>query len=75
VAATYDGTTMRLCLNGTQVASSASSVVVGDHALPLTLGARSDASNYLPGDLDEVAVHDYALGAQQVAEHHGAGRR
>ena len=63
VAGTYDGTTARLYVDGTLVASA----TIGSHAESITTlrvaaGANERAADYLlPGRVDEVAVYPTAL--------------
>ncbi len=68
VAATYDGTTLALYVNGTSVASTTSK---GSITAPsnFTVGARSDFAGSWSGVVDEAAVYDRALSAAEVKEH------
>jgi len=68
VAATYGGTTLKLYVNGTQVASTTSK---GSITAPstFTVGARSDFAGSWAGVLDDAAVYDRALSAAEVEEH------
>jgi len=68
LAATYDGTTLKLYVNGTSVASTTSK---GSITAPssFTVGARSDFAGSWSGVIDEVAVYDRALSAAEVEEH------
>lgn len=72
VAATYDGTVARLYLDGQLQASASSVAGLPDLGATLTLGARSDSTEWWAGNLDEVAVYDSALTASQVAAHYEA---
>ena len=70
VAATYDGTTMRLFVNGAAVATSTAERGNINYApAPAVLGAYKDDNEIHPMDgfLREVALHDKALAAAQVA--------
>lgn len=68
VAATYDGSTMRLFIDGELEASGPgpSSIAVND--LALALGAEPDGSRPFGGALDEVRVYDRALTSAEIAE-------
>jgi Concanavalin A-like lectin/glucanases superfamily len=68
VAATYDGTTLKLYVNGSQVASTTSK---GSITAPstFTVGARSDFAGSWSGVIDDAAVYDRALSAPEVEEH------
>jgi Concanavalin A-like lectin/glucanases superfamily len=67
VAVTYDGSTMRLYVNGVERASKASTVSIVNHSSPLRLG------RYVNGTLDEPAIYSYALSAADIAAHYAAG--
>ena len=57
VTATYDGATMRLFVNGKQLASRATTVSLPAVAGPTELGAAAGGtSGFFAGDLDEVAA-------------------
>ncbi len=81
VVATLSGAGMRLYVDGALVASRADVTrgapirghwrVAGD---TLTGWSNRPASDYLSGQVDEVAVYERALTAAQVAEHHALGR-
>jgi len=60
LAATYDGATMRLYVNGVQVASAAQTGPIGASSQPLTIG-----SNW-SGLIDEVRIYNRALSASQI---------
>jgi hypothetical protein len=67
VAVTYDGTTMRLYINGFERASRASSVSIVNHTSPLRIG------RFVSGTIDEPAVYSRALSATEIAAHWAAG--
>ena len=67
VVATFDGTTQRLYLNGTQVGSAAASGAASVTATPLTFGSWDGSSEFFPGTIDEVALYDKVLGAGAVS--------
>jgi hypothetical protein len=73
VAATYDGATQRLYLNGAQVASTALTGAVSTNAYPVFIGAWSDTQEFFGGTIDEPAVYGRALSAVQVRSHYDAG--
>jgi hypothetical protein len=68
IAATYDGTTLKLYVNGTSVSSTTSK---GSITAPssFTVGARSDFGGSWSGVIDEAAVYDRALSVAEVEEH------
>jgi hypothetical protein len=69
VVGTYDGTTQRLYLNGTQVASVALTGTISAPANDLTIGSWNGTSERISGTLDDVAVYRTALSAARVAAH------
>jgi hypothetical protein len=75
VVATYDGTTMRLYVNGVLENSLATGLSVENHTQQFALGKLSNGSSYYNGLMDEVAVYGSALSQQQITEHYNAGRR
>jgi hypothetical protein len=67
VAATYDGTTRRIYLDGALVGSD--TPAANSHAVPSTASLRlglTSTSEYFPGALDEVRVYSAALTVAQV---------
>jgi hypothetical protein len=72
---TYDGTAVRLYVDGQLDGQAAASgpVNLTDDVLAIGRLGSVDA-NHFYGDLDEVAVYDHALPAGRVAAHHQAGR-
>jgi hypothetical protein len=75
VVATYDGTNMRMYVNGALEATVASAISVENHTQMLAFGKLSNGASYYAGQMDEVALYGSALSAQQVSEHYAAGRR
>jgi Concanavalin A-like lectin/glucanases superfamily len=76
VAATYDGSTMRLYLNGTQIGSKAQTGSISTYATPVDIGAYETLtknSTYLfGGGIDETAVYPTALSSTAIANHYSA---
>jgi hypothetical protein len=67
-AATYDGSTMRLYLNGTEVGSVAKSGSLPRGGnVPFDIGRSPEGSNYLHGAIDDVRIYGSALTATEVA--------
>jgi hypothetical protein len=75
VVATYDGTTMRLYVNGSLANSGASALSLLDNAATLRLGNSALGTEGWAGDLDDVAVYSGALSAAQVQNHFQCGHR
>jgi hypothetical protein len=79
IVATYDGSTIRLYVNGTLNRSAASSLSMNDHTIPLrfgSFGSYTDSSWFsrYSGLLDDVAIYSSTLSAAQVRTHYNAGR-
>ncbi len=70
VAATYDGSTIRLFVNGQQNASKTASFTIGTNNLPLILGAAASGASTMRGQLDEVLVVSRALSAAEISQVH-----
>ena len=70
---TYDGTTQRLYVNGTQVASVALTGAINANTTALYIGSWNGTTEFFKGTIDEVAVYTTALTAAQVAAHRTAG--
>jgi hypothetical protein len=75
VVATYDGTTMRLYVNGAPASSTASSLSLLDNVATLRIGNSAAGTDGWAGDIDDVAVYTAALNATQVQDHFRCGRR
>ncbi|HTR79395.1 MAG TPA: LamG-like jellyroll fold domain-containing protein, partial [Gemmatimonadaceae bacterium] len=63
---TYDGSTLRLYVNGTQVASTAHTGAIATSTNPLQIGGDSIYGQYFVGLIDEVRVYNVALSAAQI---------
>ena len=73
VVGTYDGSTQRLYVNGSQVASASYPGPMGVNTNRVVLGSWDTASEFFAGAIDEVAVYAKALTAAQVANHFSVG--
>lgn len=68
-ALTYDGTVLKLYLNGSLAAfTSASGMFTFDGSAPVTLGNISNSSMPFYGVLDDARIYDVALDQQQVVD-------
>jgi hypothetical protein len=66
LSATYDGTTLRLYVNGVQVASRAQTGTLATSANPLNIGGDAFYNQYFAGRIDDVRVYNTALSAAQI---------
>ncbi len=65
LAGTYDGTRLRLYLNGTQVATTPRTVPLTTSSQPLTIGADV-YGEFFQGTLDEIRIYNRALSATEI---------
>lgn len=67
---TYDGTAIKLYVDGTLIGSRAASGAVADYGSPLLIGGfanrNSPSIDFTPGMIDEVAIFDRALSASEI---------
>jgi len=70
VAATYDGTTMKLYVNGVLEASMTppAGTLIATNTLPLTLGAQdgATASRFFMGGMDDTRIYNRALSLAEI---------
>ena len=66
LTATYDGSNVRLYLNGTQVASTAHTGLIASSSNPLTIGSDNIYGQYFAGLIDNVRIYNVALTATQI---------
>ncbi len=66
LAVTYDGTTLRLFLNGVQVAAKVARGNIATSERPLEIGSDSIYGQYFDGTIDEVRVYNTALTAEDI---------
>ncbi|MGA9526114.1 MAG: LamG-like jellyroll fold domain-containing protein [Myxococcaceae bacterium] len=76
VACTYDGTNIRMYVDGVLAATRASAMQVAVTSAPFTVGSFSGggSSSWFAGDLDEVAVYGTALPEERLRAHVDAAR-
>jgi hypothetical protein len=67
VALTYDGTTQRLFVNGTQVATRATTGAIQVTNSPLWIGGNNPYGEYFNGLIDEVRVYNRALTQNEIS--------
>jgi uncharacterized delta-60 repeat protein len=76
LAATYDGNSIRLYRNGTEVASKAYAGILNTNDQPFLIGrsdAGGDGSDYWRGMIDDVTVYSRALSSNEIAAIYAAG--
>jgi glucose/arabinose dehydrogenase/PKD repeat protein len=66
LASTYDGTVMRLFVNGVQVATQAQTGPLTATTNPLRIGGSTTMSQYFDGRVDEVRIYARALTAAEI---------
>ena len=67
LAATYDGATQRLFINGVEVGSRSQTGTIDTSANPLRIGGNTVmAGRYFKGLIDEVRVHNRALSQKEI---------
>ena len=66
VAGTYDGTTVRLFINGVQTASVAVSGPIATSTGPLRIGGNSIWGEFFQGRLDEIRIYNRALSQAEI---------
>jgi chitodextrinase len=66
LATTYDGATLRLYVNGVEVASRAQAGSMATSTDPLQIGGDGIYGQYFQGMIDEVRVYNVALTAAQI---------
>ena len=72
LAATSDGTTIRLYVNGTEVATKPAPAAITTNNLALGIGAQGDGTSPLQGAMDDVLLYNTALSATEIAALAGA---
>ena len=68
VAATYDGATTRLYVNGDEVGNAAGPASIATNSLSLGIGADSVGDSGLDGSMDDVRLYDRALSPTEIAD-------
>ena len=66
LAVTYDGSNLRLYVNGTLTGTTAATGNMANSALPLRIGGNSIWGEYFAGRIDEVRIFNRALAASEV---------
>jgi hypothetical protein len=67
VAVTYDGTALRLYVNGTLITAGTVTGAISTSLNPLYIGGNAPFGEWLQGRIDEVRVYNRALSATELA--------
>ena len=73
IAGVWDGTEMKLYIDGLCAGDNVPGAVSTVSGAQAAIGSSSAGGNYLPGRIDEVAIHDRALTPSEIADHYKAG--
>lgn len=73
VVGTYDGSIIRLFVNGSQVGFQAQTGPIDASIKPLDIGAADSAGEFFNGNIEEVAVYNYTLSPTKITAHRTAG--
>jgi hypothetical protein len=66
VAVTWDGSIMRLYVNGVEVANHARTGTLQTTTTPLRIGGNSPYGEFFLGRIDEVRIYNRALSAAEI---------
>jgi len=66
LAATYDGTTQRLYINGVEVDNKVQTGEIETSDGPLRIGGNSIWGEYFPGRIDEIRIYNRALNTSEI---------
>jgi hypothetical protein len=65
-AATYDGTTIKLYINGMLESTMPAAITIASNTLPLGLGAQSDGLREFSGSIDDARIYNVALTQSEI---------
>jgi hypothetical protein len=74
IVGTYDGSMLRVYVDGTLAATQASTAAMSPTSGPLAIGSGSLGGFNFNGVIDEVALYDKPLGAERVTAHFRAAK-
>ncbi len=72
IAATYDGETQRLYINGVEENSQPASITIATNDIDLGLGGQADGTRVIDGVIDDVRVYGRALSGAEIADLYAA---
>jgi hypothetical protein len=70
VVGTYDGTTIRIYVNGVLADSRAYAVALGHSSQAMNIGMGAGGGSHWKGGIEDVAIYGSALSAAQVLDHY-----
>jgi len=73
VAGTYDGSTMKVYVNGNLDNSTALTGAIDTNNMPLSIGRSGFGSDYFNGTIDEVRIYSQALSLGEIQKHYAEG--
>ena len=73
VAVTFDGSTMRMYINGVEESSMPGPVSIGNGAVDFAIGGHHDGTRRFKGTLDDVKVYNKALTPTEIGAAMGSG--
>ncbi len=68
VTATYDGTTLRMYINGVEISTTIFSTTVANASVPLVTGVGLGGNLYYNGSMDELKIFDTTLSAEEISQ-------
>jgi hypothetical protein len=68
VASTYDGTTIRIYVNGVEDNTVNRSFNIGTAKNDLTIGAQENETNLFKGSIDDIRIYNYALSTSEISD-------
>ena len=74
VAGTYDGSTMKIYVNGNLDNSYSHSGLIDIDNMPLSIGRSGFGSNYFTGKIDEIKIWNRALTADEIKKEYGVNK-
>jgi hypothetical protein len=69
VVGTYDGTQVRLYIDGVQVAATPLTGAIGESEQDLSIGSWHDSAEFADAVVDDVSIYGTALSTSQVEQH------
>jgi len=73
IAGTYNGSQLRVYVNGVLDGSVNTNIAIPANNLPLRIGADQNGSNLFNGLIDEVEIFDRAISAEEIQSIYNAG--